>query len=220
MQRAGMQEYRDLRNDSGSEGRHRGGPRASLGQNGSLRPPHGGQAAGLLFRCLRTGGGCCRHAQSGRAQAHRDGRGTQCRPGCRCTGCRRGRRDEEHQGRTGDQALLGGSVGEYLVTFRAHLIQMLKPVEWSNTLEQMNHFAVANVDGLHKEINNALKAFVIQNGVPFLKESNKPLDPSSYKTLELRYFVPMHMIQYIDWEIKPLSQSSSFEAGDGKELVH
>lgn len=86
---------------------------------------------------------------------------------------------------------------DYQVRFNFHLVEATKPKDWPDIV---HHDAYIRVDGfkmLTDEINKYAAIFIRQQGAIIMKDSDRPLQDDS-NTLDLRQFLPLHMVAWVD----------------------
>jgi len=88
---------------------------------------------------------------------------------------------------------------DYMVRFKAHIIPALKPEDWPNPILTDSFFSVDSFKVLADAVNNNMKFFIRQGGIIFLKEAHHHLG-ENIETMNLRVYVPMHMISHIEQE--------------------
>jgi flagellar biosynthesis protein FliP len=87
-------------------------------------------------------------------------------------------------------------VSDYFVRFSIHLIPSLKPEDWPNPVLHETVLRAESFQKLKDELNKYLYSFVRQSGVVTMVETDKPLQ-ENLETMDLRRYVPMHMVAYI-----------------------
>ena len=94
-------------------------------------------------------------------------------------------------------------MSDYMVRFNVHLIPMFKPDDWPNPVIHEAAFRAETFDELRTKIDAHLWLFMKQRGVVILKESRRP-HQDDITTLDLRQFVPFHMISFVEHTTTPL----------------
>lgn len=92
---------------------------------------------------------------------------------------------------------------DYMVRFKAHLIPFLKPECLPNPILHDCFWTCENFEELKNNVNKEAYSFILQNGFITLQESKKPMVENA-ETLDLRCFVPLHMVSHITHEIKKM----------------
>jgi hypothetical protein len=103
---------------------------------------------------------------------------------------------------------------DYLITFKAYLDPAKKPEDWPNPVTNTCGFRCENYAQLRESVNAETKRIVQFGGIAILKDTKLPLRDDA-TTLSLLRFVPMHMIFYIDREIKMLTADMPDENEEG-----
>ena len=93
----------------------------------------------------------------------------------------------------------------YYVRFKIYLKPSTKPEGWPNPVFHDMAFETTDFMDLRVQLNKYMYSFVRQQGVVVLKESNKP-QGQNLDTLDLRRFVPMNMIAFIEHETKMIEE--------------
>lgn len=92
-------------------------------------------------------------------------------------------------------------MSDYVVRFKSTLVPFLKPVDWPDEIVSEVYIRAKDFTELRDTVNKNMLIFVKQGGTTFMKESKKPFEENT-QTLDLRIFVPFHMIQFIETETK------------------
>lgn len=88
-------------------------------------------------------------------------------------------------------------MAEYLVTYKLHLIEALKPPDWPNpVLNVASYNNVNNIQELRAEVDKQIITFGRQGGFVFLKDTNKVLQ-DDVETMDLRIFVPLTLATHL-----------------------
>lgn len=95
-------------------------------------------------------------------------------------------------------------MSDYHVRFDIHLVPATLPAGWVNPVTHDLIVRCDNFEMLKATINQELLMFVKQQGVVILKDTNKPLQ-DNMSTMDLRQFVPMHMIAYVTTKTQQLA---------------
>jgi hypothetical protein len=93
----------------------------------------------------------------------------------------------------------------YYVRFKIYLKPSTKPEDWPNPVFHDTAFETTDFMDLRIQMNKYLYSFIKQEGVVILKESKKP-QAFDLETLDLRRFIPMNMIAYIEHETKIIEE--------------
>lgn len=92
-------------------------------------------------------------------------------------------------------------MADYIVRFKIHLIPALKPEGWENPVNYDVIFTAESFKKLWERVKLEMAAIIQQRGIFILKSSDKPLE-DNIETMDLRQFLPIHMIAYIGTETK------------------
>jgi hypothetical protein len=93
---------------------------------------------------------------------------------------------------------------DYSVKFLVHLIPQTKPEGWDNPVVHDTFVSANSFQNLKEMVNNEIGAFIKQRGVVILKEPKKPLE-DNIETMDLRLFIPIHMVSYISTSTKRMT---------------
>jgi len=94
-------------------------------------------------------------------------------------------------------------MADYAVRFSVHLIPSLVPEGWSNPVFNEAAFRVKDFEDLKLQINKYFFQFIKQRGIIVLKDTKKTLR-DDIETMDLRRYIPMSNIAYIEHETKML----------------
>src|SRR5580692_7677666 len=88
-------------------------------------------------------------------------------------------------------------MADYTVRFTVNLVPFLKPEGWVNPIyHDAGPFRAKNFEELKYQVDRYLLTIVRQQGIITLKESKKALQ-ENIETMDLRVFVPLHMVAYM-----------------------
>jgi len=90
---------------------------------------------------------------------------------------------------------------QFSTRFIIHLIPFLKPEGWPNPVIHDAYIQAADFKSLKDYVDALLAKFINQAGVIVMKESTEHLG-NNINTMNLRQFIPMHMIAYIEQDTK------------------
>jgi hypothetical protein len=119
-------------------------------------------------------------------------------------------------------------ITSYYVRFSVYLKPSTKPEGWPNPVFHDMAFDTKDFTDLRVQLNKYMYSFVRQQGVVILKESNKP-QGQNLDTLDLRRFVPMNMVAWIEHSTKRIEEekqtptpATPFDEGqeDGSDLFN
>ncbi|MDA4130150.1 MAG: hypothetical protein OK457_05230 [Thaumarchaeota archaeon] len=95
-------------------------------------------------------------------------------------------------------------MSDYSVRFVVNLIPALKPEGWPNPVYHDVIFRVEDFQSLRSLVDQQMLKMIQQNGVVIMKETKKPLT-ESIESWDLRRFVPLHMVAFINTETSLLT---------------
>ena len=96
-------------------------------------------------------------------------------------------------------------MSQFTVKFLIYLIPFLKPEGWPNPVIHDTYVQAPDFASLKDAVDTSMTKFINQRGVIVLKPTSEHLG-NNINTMNLRQFVPMHMIAYIDQETSRLVQ--------------
>jgi hypothetical protein len=111
---------------------------------------------------------------------------------------------------------------DYMARFKVHLKSSTKPEGWPEIVHHDCFWRIKQnpeipvIDALKAYVGNEYGIFIQQQGVVVMKKEDRPLGDNTY-TMDLRIFIPMHMIAYIDAETKLVTGEIPNMRGDGSE---
>jgi hypothetical protein len=95
-------------------------------------------------------------------------------------------------------------MADYTVRFTVHLIPFLKPEGWENPVfHYAGPFRAKDFSELKYQVDRYLLAIARQQGIITLKNSKKPLE-ENIETMDLRVYVPMHIVSYMEQDTTKL----------------
>ena|ERR1700677_1593843 len=94
-------------------------------------------------------------------------------------------------------------MSDYMVRFNVHLIPLFKPEGWPNPVVHQAVFRADTFKSLQDQVDAHMWTFLKQKGVVILKDPKKHLS-EDITTMDLRQFLPMHMIAFISQTTTPL----------------
>jgi len=105
---------------------------------------------------------------------------------------------------------------DYMVRFKAHFASITRPEGWPEFLPHDCFWRVKDFATLKTLTDNEYGTFIQRQGVVVIRKEKKPLG-EDIETLDLRIFIPMHMISYIDAETRIIVGGVPDMTGDGSE---
>lgn len=105
-------------------------------------------------------------------------------------------------------------MADYIVHFKIYLKQASLPDGWTNPVIHNSYIRAEDFENLKKLSNSEAMAFVKQQGVVVLKQSDKPL-ADDIPTMDLMRFIPMNMIAYIDRETEQIAGHMPDKSDEG-----
>jgi hypothetical protein len=103
-------------------------------------------------------------------------------------------------------------VPDYLVTYEFHLMKRKKLDDWPNPVVNVAAYPAENMSALRKAIDTQIITFAKQGGVVTLKDTNRPLR-DDLATIDLRIWIPMHMVTHITTRTKMMSAGIDEDGG-------
>jgi len=103
-------------------------------------------------------------------------------------------------------------VPDYLVTYEFHLMKRKKLDDWPNPVVNVAAYPADSMAALRKAIDIQIVAFAKQGGVVTLKNTNRPLR-DDLATIDLRIWIPMHMVTHITTRTRPMSEGIDDDGG-------
>src|ERR1700727_963450 len=93
-------------------------------------------------------------------------------------------------------------MSDYMVRFNVHLIPLFKPEGWPNPVVHQAVFSADTFKSLQDQVDAHMWTFLRQKGVIIFKDSKKYF-AEDVATMDLRQFLPLHMIAYISQDTNP-----------------
>ena len=103
-------------------------------------------------------------------------------------------------------------MADYRVSFRGHLRPDCTPEGWPNPVLHDLYIRANSFEALRSRIDLEALTLIKQNGMIILKNSKKP-HANDTATIDLRAFVPMSSLMFIDQETQLIAGDISDEVG-------
>lgn len=103
-------------------------------------------------------------------------------------------------------------MSDYLVTYEFHLMKRKKPDDWPNPVLNVAAYPANTMAELRKHIDTQIVTFGKQGGVVCLKNTTRPLQ-DDLATIDLRVWIPMHMVTHITTRTKHMSDGIDNDGG-------
>ena len=105
-------------------------------------------------------------------------------------------------------------MSDYVVRFKSSIVPYMKPAEWPDQIVNEVYIRAKDFQELRDLVNKYLLVFSKQGGTSFMKDTKKP-HSEDIETLDLRVFVPFHMITHIETETKRMVADMPGEGDEG-----
>jgi hypothetical protein len=97
-------------------------------------------------------------------------------------------------------------MSEYLIRLKYHLVPATKPDGWENPMHYDVHLMnVRNFEDIQKMTNETISSILRTGSAIVMKSSAKPTENENVELLNSRVFVPLHMVSFIETEIKAVT---------------
>ena len=92
---------------------------------------------------------------------------------------------------------------DYTVRFKCRVIPALKPADWPDEVVHEAYYSTTDDATLKKFVDTQILIFRQQGGVTYMREARFAHAEDS-ATLDLRVFIPLHMVASIETSSKPV----------------